>query len=88
MSLCRQISLTFLAAAAIAVCFLPGNAATAEKAMPPAAPRFPFTEELAKTYQDEFAKAAGLHKEITNSVGMRLVLIPPGSYEMGPNGSK
>jgi formylglycine-generating enzyme required for sulfatase activity len=74
--------------ALIGLCFLPGNASAAEKNKFPPAPRFPFTEEQAKKYQEEFAKAAVLPREVTNSLGMRLVLIPPGSFEMGPNGSK
>jgi formylglycine-generating enzyme len=49
---------------------------------------FPFREEEARKVQNEYAKAAGLPKEITNSAGMKLVLIPPGRFEMGPNGSK
>jgi formylglycine-generating enzyme required for sulfatase activity len=54
----------------------------------PTAPRFPFTEEAAKTYRDDFAAAAGLPKTVTNSITMPLVLIPPGQFEMGANGSK
>ncbi len=54
----------------------------------PAAPRFPFAEDVAKKYQADYAAAAGLPAHVTNSVGMKLVLIPPGTFEMGPNGSK
>ena len=35
--------------------------------------RFPFGEEEAKKYQDDYAKAAGLPKEVVNSDGMMLI---------------
>ena len=75
-------------ACAAATAWLPGVAPAEDKRKLPQAPRFPFGEEQAKTFQDDYAKAAGLPKEATNSVGMKLVLIPPGNFEMGPNGSK
>jgi formylglycine-generating enzyme required for sulfatase activity len=63
-------------------------ATAAEPAKPPPAPRFPFTAEEAKAYQIGCAEAAGVPVEVTNAVGMTLVLVPPGRFEMGPNGSK
>src|SRR4051812_1590057 len=83
---CRPVFV--LLTGALAGTVLPVAAPADEKPKLPLAPRFPFTEEQAKAFQDEYAKAAGLPKEITNSVGMKLILIPPGSFEMGPNGSK
>lgn len=53
-----------------------------------ASPRFPFDAEQARSIQTESAKASGVDAEITNSIGMKLGFIPPGRFEMGPNGSK
>jgi formylglycine-generating enzyme len=57
------------------------------KKLPPLA-RFPFDEASARKLQDDWASALGVPKEITNSIGMKLVLIPAGTYEMGAHGSK
>jgi formylglycine-generating enzyme required for sulfatase activity len=76
-----------LAGAGVAALWLPTVAPADEKPKMPTV-RFPFTEEEAKKLQDEYATAAGLPKEITNSLGMKLILIPAGTFEMGPNGSK
>jgi hypothetical protein len=35
----------------------------------------------------EWARASGLDTELTNCLGMRLVLIPGGRFDMGPSGS-
>jgi formylglycine-generating enzyme required for sulfatase activity len=48
----------------------------------------PFDAERARSLQGEWAKALGLDAEVTNSVGMRLVLIPGGRFDMGPDGGK
>ncbi|MGD0900612.1 MAG: SUMF1/EgtB/PvdO family nonheme iron enzyme, partial [Thermoguttaceae bacterium] len=46
----------------------------------------PFDEKQAKEHQAAWAKHLGLPVEITNSIGMKLVLIPPGEFMMGvPN---
>jgi formylglycine-generating enzyme required for sulfatase activity len=88
-SLTTRAGLTLLACAVLVFSQFPVRVAPAdEKAKPPQAPRFPFAEEQAKAFRDEYAKASGLPKEVTNSIGMKLVLIPPGSFEMGTNGSK
>ncbi len=44
---------------------------------------FPMTAEQATEVQDAAAKAWGLPLEITNSIGMKLRLIPPGEFMMG-----
>ena len=75
-------------AAVLAAGCLAAVAPAADPAKPPPAPRFPFAAEEAKTYQGVYATAVGLPREVTTSVGMRLVLVPPGQFEMGPNGSK
>ena len=43
----------------------------------------PFDEKKAKEHQEAWAKYLGVPVEITNSIGMRLVLIPPGEFMMG-----
>lgn len=53
---------------------------------PPLA-RIPFDAAKAKQLQTEWAKAIASNVEIDNSVGMKLMLIPPGHFTMGPNGS-
>jgi len=43
----------------------------------------PFDEAQAKAHQEAWADHLELDVEMTNSIGMRLVLIPPGEYMMG-----
>jgi formylglycine-generating enzyme required for sulfatase activity/serine/threonine protein kinase len=43
----------------------------------------PFDEKKAKEHQQAWAKYLGVPVEITNSIGMKLVLIPPGEFMMG-----
>ena len=43
----------------------------------------PFDEQLAKWHQQGWAKHLGVPVEVTNSIGMKLVLIPPGEFDMG-----
>ncbi|MGO8749332.1 MAG: formylglycine-generating enzyme family protein [Thermoguttaceae bacterium] len=53
---------------------------------PVVAPPFaiaPFDAQKAKEHQEAWAKHLGVPVEHTNSIGMRLVLIPPGEFEMG-----
>jgi formylglycine-generating enzyme required for sulfatase activity len=46
----------------------------------------PFDEKKAQQHQAAWAKHLGLPVETTNSIGMKLVLIPPGEFLMGsPN---
>ena len=51
-------------------------------AAPPAAIA-PFGAEEAKAHQQAWSKHLGTPVELTNSIGMKLVLIPPGEFEMG-----
>jgi formylglycine-generating enzyme required for sulfatase activity len=60
--------------------------ATAGDTAPPL-PRPPFDAERAKALQEEWAKAFGVAAQVTNDLGMKLVLIPGGQFTMGPNGS-
>ena len=43
----------------------------------------PFDAEAARLHQRAWADYLGVPVEITNSIGMKLVLIPPGEFEMG-----
>ncbi|MGA2621848.1 MAG: SUMF1/EgtB/PvdO family nonheme iron enzyme, partial [Thermoguttaceae bacterium] len=43
----------------------------------------PFDARQARKYQQRGAEQLGVPVEITNSIGMKLVLIPPGEFEMG-----
>ena len=57
--------------------------------LPPDAPLpavAPFDEKKAKEHQAAWAKHLGVPVEITNSIGMKLVLIPPGEFTMGEGG--
>ena len=85
----RRAGDALLACAVVAACFLPVGVVPAdEKAKLLPSLRFPLNEEQAKQLRDDYAKAAGLPKDVTISVGVKMVLIPPGNFEMGPNGSK
>jgi formylglycine-generating enzyme required for sulfatase activity len=44
---------------------------------------FPFDETKAKEHQAAWAKYLGVPAEMTNSVGMKFILIPPGKFLMG-----
>ena len=50
---------------------------------PPPLAKSPFTPAAARKYQEAWAKHLGLPVEQTNSMGMKLVLIPPGEFMMG-----
>ncbi len=43
----------------------------------------PFDAATARKHQEAWAKHLGLPVEIANSIGMKLVLIPPGEFRMG-----
>ena len=43
----------------------------------------PFAEKKAKEHQRRWAEYLGVPAEITNSIGMKLLLIPPGEFQMG-----
>src|SRR4051812_15756285 len=48
----------------------------------------PFDDRKAADLRRQWAKDFSLEAEFTNSVGMKLLLIPGGRFDMGPNGSK
>ncbi len=57
-----------------------------KRKLPSAAPSpaiAPFDSKAAKEYQERWAKHLGMPVEITNSIGMKFVLIPPGEFTMG-----
>jgi uncharacterized protein (TIGR03067 family) len=43
----------------------------------------PFDAKKAKEHQEAWAKHLGVLVEMTNSIGMKLLLIPPGEFDMG-----
>ncbi len=55
---------------------------TGEATAPPLAVA-PFDAAAAKAHQEAWAKHLGVPVEVTNSIGMKLVLIPPGEFMMG-----
>jgi len=59
------------------------RAEAARSLQPPPPAVAPFDEAQAKRHQKEWADHLGVPVEMTNSIGMKLVLIPPGEFEMG-----
>jgi formylglycine-generating enzyme required for sulfatase activity len=64
-----------------------GPLAAQEGGKPPLA-SLPFDGERALSLRAEWASVLRVPPEITNSLGMKLALIPGGRFEMGGNGSK
>ena len=56
---------------------------TEESKKKPALAIAPFDAKTARQHQERWAKHLGVPVETTNSVGMKLVLIPPGEFDMG-----
>jgi len=50
---------------------------------PPPLAVAPFDAATARSHRQAWAKYLGVEVEMTNSTGMKLVLIPPGEFEMG-----
>jgi formylglycine-generating enzyme required for sulfatase activity len=50
---------------------------------PPPLAIAPFDAAKAKEHQEAWAKYLGVPVEMTNSIGMKFVLIPPGEFDMG-----
>lgn len=48
----------------------------------------PFGPDRAGELRRVWARALGVEPEFTNSIGMKLVLIPGGRFDLGPNGSR
>ncbi len=65
-----------------AVWLLSGHVTAAERQAPPLAVA-PFDAAEAKQHQQAWAEYLGVPVEITNSIGMKLILIPPGEFLMG-----
>jgi formylglycine-generating enzyme required for sulfatase activity len=55
----------------------------ASRLLSPPAALAPFSSEEARQHQEQWAKYLRLGVEETNSIGMRLVLVPPGEFDMG-----
>lgn len=88
------LRLRFHLSAAFAVLGLLPNAHAAEPVAPPQAnttlpplAKFPLSAEDAQRSQAEWAAALEVSPMTTNSLNMKLTLIPPGRFSMGPNGS-
>ena len=62
---------------------LASGATTIAQQAPPPLAIAPFNAAAAKAHQEAWAKYLGVPVEITNSIGMKLVLIPPGEFLMG-----
>jgi formylglycine-generating enzyme required for sulfatase activity len=61
-----------------------GNAANTPPAAPPPA-NAPFDAATANEQQEAWAKYLGVEVETENSIGMKLSVIPPGTFMMGSN---
>ncbi len=61
----------------------PGDAGPAPRRKPPPPAIAPFDYKQAKAYQQAWGKYLGVPVELKNSIGMPLVLIPPGEFMMG-----
>jgi len=61
---------------------LPGVTGQSGKSPPPL-PLAPFTANEARQHQQTWAGYLGVEMEMTNSIGMKLVLVPPGEFVMG-----
>ncbi|HVX63063.1 MAG TPA: formylglycine-generating enzyme family protein [Pirellulales bacterium] len=64
----------------------PAASGQGKAALPPLA-KFPLSAEEAQRSQAEWAAALKVAPTITNSLNIKLTLIPPGRFSMGPNGS-
>lgn len=57
--------------------------AATSSALPPPVAAAPFSNADAKQHQADWAKYLGQPVEVTNPIGMKLILIPPGRFNMG-----
>jgi formylglycine-generating enzyme required for sulfatase activity len=64
----------------------PGTVKTGSGDAPPLAAA-PFDARDARRHQEAWAKHLGVPVEMTNSLGMKFVLIPPGEFDMGTSDS-
>ncbi|MCY2990576.1 MAG: bifunctional serine/threonine-protein kinase/formylglycine-generating enzyme family protein, partial [Planctomycetota bacterium] len=92
----RRNRLVWSGAAAVAICFTiilafvlrpgdrgrPNSDLQVTKPSPPLAVA-PFDAKQAKRHQQVWADHLGIQVEQTNSIGMKLILIPPGEFDMG-----
>jgi formylglycine-generating enzyme required for sulfatase activity len=68
----------------------PNVESSVEKQRPAAPPPAvaPFDADRARKHQEEWADYLGVPAETTNSIGMKLILIPPGEFDMGSTASE
>lgn len=76
----------WIAASLVTVAMLVARPARAADKPPLVRP--PFDAARAATLRTDWAKSQNLPEALTNSLGMKLVLIPGGHFEMGVKGSK
>jgi len=76
----KNLRIRYRPAQAAATQGKPSGAAVAASPPPAIAP---FDAAKAKEHQQAWAKHLGVPVEMTNSIGMKLVLIPPGEFDMG-----
>ena len=61
----------------------PGSSVAAVNGTTPSLAVAPFDAAVARRHQDEWAKHLTAPVEVTNSIGMKFVLVPPGEFLMG-----
>jgi formylglycine-generating enzyme required for sulfatase activity len=59
------------------------NAKGTDEGVHPTPADAPFDAKQARAFQEAWAKQLGTEVQVTNSVGMPMVLIPPGEFQMG-----
>ena len=87
----RGVSLTILVVSYLAIEFTaealaadPSKvAAQQSRATTPSLAKVPFTAQQAKEFQQLWARHIGKETDFTNSIGMKMVLLPPGEFIMG-----
>nr|WP_143393495.1 SUMF1/EgtB/PvdO family nonheme iron enzyme [Fimbriiglobus ruber] len=74
---------TIIRARKIEVRRLPTTALAAPRTEGPLPAIAPFSATQARAYQREWSAYLGVEPEVTNSIGMKFRLIPPGEFQMG-----
>ncbi len=68
----------------LTLCLATAMTASVAVGGPPPPPAVaPFNAQQARRHQEAWAEHLGKPREVTNSIGMKLVLIPPGEFMMG-----
>ena len=75
----KSLPVLFFLTVASGVCV----ARSGDRASPPPPAVAPFNATQAMQYQGAWAKHLGQSLEVTNSIGVKLRLVPPGEFQMG-----